>query len=84
MVDTGLYVYAGDLVRFQATGTVYMMEGEGDPADPGGSRTGRRAADSPIPSQPAGALIARVEQGAPFSSVRSRARSACRAAVDCS
>jgi Ca2+-binding EF-hand superfamily protein len=64
--DTGLYVYAGDLVRFQSTGTVYMREGEEDAADPGGSRTNRRAADSPLPSQPAGALIGRVENGGPF------------------
>ena len=64
--DTGVYVYAGDMVRFQASGVVYMTPTNDDAADPRGSRTGRRAADSPLPNQPAGILIGRVEYGAPF------------------
>ena len=64
--DTGVYIYAGDLVRFQATGVVYMTSGSDDAADPGGSRNGRRAADSPLPDQPAGTLIGRIDNGAPF------------------
>jgi len=64
--DTGVYVYAGDMVRFQATGVVYMMGGNDDAADPRGSRSGRRAGDSPLPDQPAGTLIGRIDNGAPF------------------
>jgi Ca2+-binding EF-hand superfamily protein len=64
--DSGIYVYAGDMVRFEASGTVYMMQGNDDAADPRGSRSNRRANDAPLPDQPAGALIGRVETGAPF------------------
>ena len=64
--DTGVYVYAGDMVRFQATGVVYMTTSNDDAADPRGSRTGRHAAESPLPNQPAGTLIGRIENGAPF------------------
>ena len=62
-VDTGVYVYAGDLVRFQASGRVQLSTNADDAAEPGGAR--RRAASAPLPDQPAGALIARVEQGGP-------------------
>ena len=64
--DSGVYVYAGDLVRFQSSGVVYMTPGNDDAADPRGSRTGRHAADSPLPNHPAGTLIGRVDYGAPF------------------
>jgi len=64
--DTGVYVYAGDTVRFQGSGTVYMTPGNDDAADLRGSRSNRRAAESPLPNRPAGALIGRVENGAPF------------------
>jgi Ca2+-binding EF-hand superfamily protein len=64
-VDTGLYVYAGDRVRFQATGTVQMSNDANDVADPAGSRARRRANDAPMPEQVAGGLLARVETGRP-------------------
>ena len=64
--DTGVYVYAGDMVRFQASGVVYMTSGTDDAADPRGSRSGRHAGDSPLPNQLAGTLIGRIDNGAPF------------------
>ena len=65
-IDSGVFVYAGDIVRFQASGSVQMSSDAGDVAAPGGARSGRRAADAPLPQQPAGALIARINQGAPI------------------
>ncbi len=64
-IDTGVYVHAGDAVRFQATGSVQMSGDAADVADPGGSRSNRLASDAPMASQVAGALIGRVEEGAP-------------------
>lgn len=64
-VDTGVYVFAGDRVRFQATGTVQMSNDANDVADPAGSRTRRRANDAPMPEHLAGGLLARVETGRP-------------------
>jgi Ca2+-binding EF-hand superfamily protein len=63
-VDTGVVVYAGDRVRFRATGRVQLSSNAADVADAGGAN--RRAADAPLPNQPAGALLARVDQGAPI------------------
>jgi Ca2+-binding EF-hand superfamily protein len=63
-MDTGLYVYAGDRVRFQASGTVRMSNNEGDTSGPGGSN--RLATDAPLPERPAGALIARVDTRGPI------------------
>jgi Ca2+-binding EF-hand superfamily protein len=65
-IDSGVFVYAGDIVRFRASGSVQMSTDGGDVADPGGARSGRRAADAPLPQQPAGALIARIDQGGPI------------------
>jgi Ca2+-binding EF-hand superfamily protein len=57
--DTGIYLRAGDVVTFAASGSI-TMTGANDPADPRGSRTGRRAANAPLPEEPAGLLIARI------------------------
>jgi Ca2+-binding EF-hand superfamily protein len=65
-IDTGVFVYAGDIVRFQASGSVQMSSDASDVAAPGGARSGRRAADAPLPQQPAGALIARIDQSGPI------------------
>ena len=65
-IDSGVFVYAGDIVRFQATGTIQMSTDGADVADPGGARSQRRAASAPLPQQPAGALIARIDQGGPI------------------
>ena len=64
--DSGVVVYSGDRVSFQATGTIRMSPDGADVAEPRGSRTGRFASDAPLPQQFAGALIGRVDQGAPF------------------
>ena len=64
--NTGIAVNAGDRLRFSANGTIGMSEGGGDLADPAGARSGRRAANAPMPNAPAGALIGRIGNGAPF------------------
>ena len=63
--DTGIFVRAGDVLTFTATGSIEMSGESGDPADPTGSRTGRRAAGSPLPNEPAGILLARIGVGSP-------------------
>jgi Ca2+-binding EF-hand superfamily protein len=64
--DTGLTVRAGDLLTFDANGTVYMTRGDDDSATPRGSQTGRVASGAVLPRELAGALIARVENAAPM------------------
>ena len=65
-VDTGIDVRSGDIVQIQATGTVTLSTNTSDVADPSGSRTNRRASSSPLPSESAGALIARVGNATPM------------------
>ena len=64
--DTGLMVRVGDVLSFDATGTVYMTTGTDDAASPQGSHTGRRAAGAALPTRLAGALVARVDNSTPF------------------
>lgn len=64
--DTGIFVRAGEILRFDATGTVYMTTGTDDAASPRGSQSGRRAAGAALPTQLAGALVGRVDNSAPF------------------
>ena len=64
-IDTGIDVRRGDVLSLQATGTVTLSTNRSDVADPAGSRTNRRASSSPLPNEPAGALIARVGNAAP-------------------
>jgi Ca2+-binding EF-hand superfamily protein len=64
--DTAIDVRAGDILTFQATGSIEMSGESGDPADPTGSRTGRRAPNAPLPNEPAGILLARIGTGAPI------------------
>jgi Ca2+-binding EF-hand superfamily protein len=61
--DTGIFVQAGQVLRFQANGTVQLSEDGNDVADPQGARSGRRAPNAPLPNAPAGALIARIGYG---------------------
>jgi Ca2+-binding EF-hand superfamily protein len=63
--DAGINVRAGEVLTFSARGTIYMMPGPSDAASPAGSLTGRRAAGAPV-NAPAGALIGRIEDSAPF------------------
>jgi len=65
-VDTGIDVRSGDRLSIQASGTVTLSDNASDMAQPAGSTTGRRASSAPLPNEPAGALIARVGNGAPM------------------
>ena len=64
--DTGTRVRAGDLILFDVAGTIRMSGDSGDVATARGARSGRHAADSPLSNQLAGALIGRIDGGAPF------------------
>jgi hypothetical protein len=63
--DTGIDVRAGQMLTFDADGEIRLSDNPGDFAAPGGSSTGRRAANSPVNSAPAGGLIARIGNGSP-------------------
>ena len=63
--DTGLTVRAGDVLTFDAQGSIRMSTDQNDLATPAGSRTGRRAPNAPL-NAVAGALMARVGDSAPF------------------
>jgi hypothetical protein len=59
-------VRRGDLVRFEADGTIELSRDTRDVADPRGARSGRIADNAPLPDAAAGSLIARVGDSAPF------------------
>lgn len=65
-VATPLTVRKGDRVVFNVTGQVQLSSDANDVAQSAGSLTQRRAANSPLPQNLAGALIARVGNSAPF------------------
>ena len=58
--DTGLTVERGDVIAFEMNGTVRLSNDASDVAGPAGAYSGRRAAQAPLPAQPAGALIGRI------------------------
>ena len=60
---SGLGVRRGELVRFESTGEVTISTG-GPSGGPGGSSD--KNAANPIPGAPTGALIGRINNGAPF------------------
>jgi hypothetical protein len=62
--DAGVDVRAGDVIEVSARGSITMSHDDNDTATPAGSRTGRGAQNAPVPAV-AGALIARIDQGAP-------------------
>lgn len=64
--DTSLRVRAGDLIYFDTTGNIRLSGDRSDVATAAGARSGRRAADSLLSNQPAGALIGRIDNGDPF------------------
>jgi hypothetical protein len=64
--DTGLDVYVGDRVYFDAEGTLQLSIGGPDTSTPEGSTSGRRAANAPLPRASAGALLARIGDSAPL------------------
>ena len=61
---TGLTVRSGDVLTFNASGEAQL--GNGATAKPSGTGDGRRIENGPLPQVPAGALIAKVGNGAPF------------------
>ena len=62
--DTGLTVRAGDSISVEADGTIQMSGDRNDTAAPAGGR--RSAPDALVRNAPAGILIARIGNGAPF------------------
>lgn len=64
--STGVYVREGDVVRIESAGTVQLSTNAADSSSPGGAGSGRRAPSAPMPDRPAGALIARIGNGAPL------------------
>jgi Ca2+-binding EF-hand superfamily protein len=63
--DTGLTVRAGDVLTFDAEGTITMSSDSGDTANPAGSTRGRTAPDAPVLGQKAGGLLAKIGEYAP-------------------
>src|SRR5262245_55955842 len=63
--DTGIDVRAGDMLTFDAEGSVRLSEGGEDTATASGSVTGRRAQNAPVPEASAGGLIARIGDSSP-------------------
>ena len=65
--STGLTVRKGEVLTFNASGEVQLSTDANDIATPFGSKTGRKAANAPVPSALAGALIGRIgTNGQPF------------------
>jgi hypothetical protein len=64
--DSGLEVRAGDTVTITSNGSIQMSDNAQDTASPAGSTTGRRAPDAPIVNQPAGALLAMIDNYGPI------------------
>lgn len=72
-VDTGLTVRQGQVATFTSSGEITLSADQNDKATPAGSASGRKAANAPVPTSNAGALIARIGGGA---AARGRAASA--------
>lgn len=65
--STGLTVKKGEMLSFNATGEVQLSTDSNDVATPFGAKGGRKAANSPVPTALAGALIGRIgPNGQPF------------------
>jgi hypothetical protein len=62
--DTGVRVQAGDLISFDAEGTIQMSVNPGDISSPDGAS--RQAIEPPMPARTAGTLIARIGNSAPI------------------
>lgn len=62
--DTGIDLQVGDVLRITSTGSIHLSGNSNDSSGAGGAN--RRADNAPLPNHPAGALIARVSNGAPF------------------
>ena len=65
--STGLAVRKGEVLTFNASGEVQLSTDANDIATPFGAKSGRKAANAPMPSVLAGALIGRIgPNGQPF------------------
>ena len=64
--DAGIDVRAGDMLTISASGSIQMSDNGQDTASAAGSTSGRKAADAPILNQPAGALLARIDNYSPI------------------
>jgi hypothetical protein len=64
--DAVIEVRAGDVITFDASGSIVMSDNSGDTATPAGSFQGRRAPDAPILNQLAGGLVARIGNYGPI------------------
>jgi hypothetical protein len=65
-MDTGLTVRQGQQLTISASGQATLSANGNDKANPNGSLNGRRAQNSPLPQELAGALIGRIGNGRPF------------------
>lgn len=64
--SSGLNVRAGDTIRVTANGTIQMSDNAQDTATPAGSSSGRRADNAPVLNQPAGMLLAMIDNYGPI------------------
>ena len=64
--DTGIVVRAGDTVTLDASGSIQLSNDANDRANPAGSVNNRRAPDAPVLNQPAGGLIAKIDNFGPI------------------
>jgi len=64
--STGLTLRKGEVLTLNTTGEVQLSGDASDTATAPGSKTGRRATSSQMPSVPAGALLGRIGNGQPF------------------
>ena len=63
---TGLTVRRGEVLTFNSTGEIQLSSDANDVANAFGAKSGRYAPNAPLPRNHAGALIARIGNGAPF------------------
>jgi hypothetical protein len=63
---TGLTVRRGEVLTFNTTGEIQLSTAADDVASSAGAKSQRYATNSPLPRAFAGALIARIGNGAPF------------------
>ena len=64
--DSRIDVRAGEMITITATGSIQLSDNGQDTATPAGSSSGRRAPDAPILNQPAGALLAAIDNYGPI------------------
>jgi hypothetical protein len=63
---TGMTVRQGDRLTFTTSGEVQLSTDASDLANANGARSGRKSASAPVPDAAAGALVARIGNGAAF------------------